>query len=245
MMRTKNISTFISSLAISLLLFTQAAHAQSARKVIAELQRDTIPFFRGFAVSADLIGPLEYALSDYGQFEASLRINLKDKYFPTIEVGLGKADRSDDITLMEYKTSAPFGRIGCDFNIMKDKHDIYRILVGARYAFTSFKYDLYHPDITDPEYRTKWKERYKEIIRSLRSHYPKARFIMLLTVLMHYPTWDDALDEIVEELGDERLTHFRFKRCGAATPGHPRLPEQYEMASELTAYITRLENVWE
>ena len=150
MMRTKNISTFISSLAISLLLFTQAAHAQSARKVIAELQRDTIPFFRGFAVSADLIGPLEYALSDYGQFEASLRINLKDKYFPTIEVGLGKADRSDDITLMEYKTSAPFGRIGCDFNIMKDKHDIYRILIGARYAFTSFKYDLYHPDITDP-----------------------------------------------------------------------------------------------
>ena len=101
------------------------------------------------------------------------------------------------------------------------------------------------PDITDPGYRTKWKERYKDIIRSLRSHYPKARFIMLLTVLMHYPTWDDALDEIVEELGDERLTHFRFKRCGAATPGHPRLPEQYEMASELTAYITRLENVWE
>ncbi|MBR4622886.1 MAG: electron transporter RnfD [Ruminococcus sp.] len=95
------------------------------------------------------------------------------------------------------------------------------------------------PDITDPKYRRKWKERYKEIILDLRGHYPKARFVMLLTVLMHDPTWDDALDEIVEELGGEWIEHFRFKRCGKATPGHPRLQEQYEMASELTAYLVK------
>lgn len=104
------------------------------------------------------------------------------------------------------------------------------------------------PDITDPAYRVKWKERYKEIIRDLRSHYPKAQIILLLTVLMHDPSWDAALDEIVSELtaeGMEKLSHFTFRRCGNATPGHPRLPEQYEMASELTAYISRMGNeIW-
>lgn len=105
------------------------------------------------------------------------------------------------------------------------------------------------PDINDPEYRRKWKDRYEDIIRDLRSHYPKAQFIMLLTVLMHDPSWDRALDEIVSELTDEgdcRISHFTFTRCGKATPGHPRLPEQYEMASELTAYISRLgDGIWE
>lgn len=105
------------------------------------------------------------------------------------------------------------------------------------------------PDITGPIYRKKWKDRYKDIIRSLRSHYPKAQFILLLTVLMHERTWDEALDEIVAELkaeGDEGVTHFMFRRCGKATPGHPRLPEQYEMASELTAFISRkYRDIWE
>ncbi|MBR4555093.1 MAG: electron transporter RnfD [Ruminococcus sp.] len=105
------------------------------------------------------------------------------------------------------------------------------------------------PDINEPGYRSKWKERYKDILRDLRSHYPNARFILLLTVLMHDPSWDAALDEIVAELGaegEDKVTHFTFTRCGKATPGHPRLPEQYEMASELTAYISRMDpGIWE
>ncbi|MBR6044958.1 MAG: electron transporter RnfD [Ruminococcus sp.] len=102
------------------------------------------------------------------------------------------------------------------------------------------------PDINDPEYRRRWKDRYEDIIRDLRGHYPKAVFILLLTVLMHDPTWDRALDEIVSELGDGKILHFNFKRCGKATPGHPRLPEQYEMASELTAFISRLgDGIWD
>lgn len=104
------------------------------------------------------------------------------------------------------------------------------------------------PDITDPAYRRKWKDGYEGIIRTLRGHYPKARFIMLLTVLMHDPEWDKAVDEIVCELteqGDDKISHLTFKRSGKATPGHPRLPEQYEMASELTAYISRMgDDIW-
>lgn len=101
------------------------------------------------------------------------------------------------------------------------------------------------PDINDPEFRTRWKDRYKDIINDLRSKYPKATFILLLTVLCHDPSWDDAVDEIARELDDERITHFKFTRTGKATPGHPRLSEQYEMAGELTAYISLMgDKVW-
>ena len=102
------------------------------------------------AVSADLIGIAETTLGDYGQYEAALRINLRDKYFPVIEVGYGKADADDPSTRLAYKTSAPYGRIGIDFNIAKNKHDDYRIYAGARYALTYYKFDVIGEGIKDP-----------------------------------------------------------------------------------------------
>lgn len=108
-----------------------------------------------------------------------------------------------------------------------------------------------HPDvdITEPIYREKWKTAYKKIIRDLRSKYPNATFIMILTLLMHSPDWDKAINEIVEELkseGDDKISHLMFKRTGKATPGHPRISEQCEMAEELTAYISNMgDSIWE
>ncbi len=167
-MTQKRTSSFISRIAaISLFLALPATHlaaqnrpgkAQSrpgkvqsktkAQTAVAE--KDTIPFFRGVAVSADLIGIAETTLGDYGQYEAAMRINLRDKYFPVIEVGYGKADADDPSTRLAYKTSAPYGRIGIDFNIAKNKHDDYRIYAGARYALTYYKFDVIGEGIKDP-----------------------------------------------------------------------------------------------
>lgn len=73
-------------------------------------------------------------------------------------------------------------------------------------------------DITDPDYRAKWKNAYKSIILDLRSKYPNATFVLLLTVLCHGEEWDKAVDEIANELNDEKITHFMFTRTGKATP---------------------------
>lgn len=151
MMPRKNIFIFITVLAISLLTIPSAATAQNRKHQHVE-QPDSTPLFNGVAVGIDLVGPIQRAVSDYGQYEAMLRLNLKDRYFPVVELGLGSADYKDDVTGITYKTSAPFGRIGVDFNILKDKHDKYRLFVGGRYGFTSFKYDLGSPGITDPAY---------------------------------------------------------------------------------------------
>lgn len=136
-----------------MLFASMPASAQSRAKNIIE-QPDTIPLFRGLAVSVDAFGAGQMLLGNYGQYEAALRINLKDKYFPIIELGLGKADAKDDGTNIRYKTSAPYGRIGIDWNLMRNKHDIYRLYGGVRYAFTTFKYDLKGPDVTDPVWGT-------------------------------------------------------------------------------------------
>jgi len=131
------------------------AFAQSSRRAEQERLRlkqidDSIPLYRGIQIKADMVGLAQKMVSDYGQYEAGVRVNLKDKYFPTLEVGLGEADHHDIVTLTSYKTSAPYGKIGADFNIMKNKHDIYRLYLGVRYAYTSFKFDVDHPDIVDP-----------------------------------------------------------------------------------------------
>ena len=72
-------------LACLLMLGGASANAQNQKKM-ATVEKDTIPFFRGMAVGVDVIGPVQLMVSDYGQYEASLRINLKDKYYPVFEL---------------------------------------------------------------------------------------------------------------------------------------------------------------
>ncbi len=91
--------------------------------------------------------------------------------------------------------------------------------------------------IKTPEYRRKWKDGYISMLNSLREKHPDAKFVLILTVLGHDRTWDDALDEIVEEVNSPDVTHFMFTRTGRGTNGHPRATEQEEMACELYEYF--------
>ncbi|MCD8210626.1 MAG: DUF6048 family protein [Prevotella sp.] len=143
-----SISVYILSLVISFSMLLAPLNAQAQKKGTEEA--DSIAFFRGFAVSVDLVGLIQMAASSYGQYEAALRINLKDRYFPIVEVGLGRTNNTSDVTQNTYKTSAPYFKVGIDFNLLKNKHDFYRVFAGLRYAFTSFKYDLNNPEVVDP-----------------------------------------------------------------------------------------------
>lgn len=156
-MTPKRISSFISSsVAISLMLLAPAtAQAQNQRKDAkaqqnAAAREDSIPLLRGVALSADLAGLAQLAFSDYGQYEAALRVNLKDKYFPVVELGYGTADTDDPTTSLKYKTSAPYARVGLDFNIARNRHDDYRIYAGFRYALTYYKFDASSYGMHDP-----------------------------------------------------------------------------------------------
>lgn len=149
-MRLKNIFTYILLLvAISFAASDTMAQNRSAT-IDGKESSDSISLYRGIAVSIDAAGAVQRAVSSYGQYEAALRINLKDRYFPVVEIGIGDADNTDDATSLRFKTSAPYFKAGCDFNILKNKHDDYRAYVGVRYAFTSFKYDVEGQSVNDP-----------------------------------------------------------------------------------------------
>ena len=148
------ISCFASRLAVSLLLLVLMAPAASGQKLF-RLEKDSIPFFRGFAVSFDLVGPAMLMLGDHGEYEGALRLNLHDQWFPTFEMGIGRANReNDEVTGLTYKTTAPYFRLGMDWNVMKNKHLPNRIYAGFRYGFTAFKADITNKKLSDPVYKT-------------------------------------------------------------------------------------------
>ena len=150
-------------------------------------------------------------------------------YGPDVETLTGLETTYDKLSFVPY---SPQGLTPWDFS--RFTPDIVVCAIGQ---------NDHHPNpevIGDAGYMTRWKDRYKEIIRDLRSHYKTAKFVLILTVLKHDLRWEDAVSEVVAELADPDITRFRFTRSGLATDGHPRVTEQEEMAMELSAYLRTL-----
>ena len=133
------ISTCISRSVISIFVLLLAALPAEGQKLF-KLEKDSIPLMRGFQVSFDLVGAAQMMLSDYGQYEGALRLNLHDQWFPVFELGIGKANHEDDeVTDLSYKTN--------------------RLFAGFRYAYTSYKVDVWNSKFTDPVW--KWPVQYE------------------------------------------------------------------------------------
>lgn len=82
-----------------------------------------------------------------------------------------------------------------------------------------------------------WRKQYKAFLEKIRGQYPKAHIVCCTTLLNHDESWDRSIEQVCEEIDDENITHYMFKRNGNATPGHLRISEAEEMAEELTFYI--------
>ena len=156
MTQTPHISSFISRLTVSLLLlFVGLGSTQAQVTKMFTMEKDSIPLFCGLSVSFDLVGPAMMLLSDHGEYEGALRVNLHDQWFPIFEMGLGRANHEkDEVTELTYKTSAPYFRIGMDWNILRKKHQPNRMYAGFRYAFTSYNVDIIREDLPDPVWQS-------------------------------------------------------------------------------------------
>lgn len=99
-------------------------------------------------------------------------------------------------------------------------------------------------NISDPDYRKVWKTAYIKMVRDLDKKYSSPKFVLTTTILMHDADWDNAIEEIKNELNEMGIKayHNLFTRNGAATPGHPRLAEHNEMAGELTKFIENIKD---
>lgn len=113
---------------------------------------DTIPLFNGAYIGVDLYGPGSKLLGgDFMSGEVSLAVNLKNKFIPTIELGMGATDTWNETGIHYKSKAAPFFRIGLDYNTMaKKKEKNSYLYAGLRYAFSSFKYDVSTMPASDP-----------------------------------------------------------------------------------------------
>lgn len=112
---------------------------------------DTIPFYNGVSVEVDLFGLGGKLLgTDYVSSEVSIVANLKNRFLPTLEVGLGAADTWSETGIHYKSKAAPFFRIGVDYNTMAKKQEKRSYLyAGVRYAATSFRYDVSSLPVSD------------------------------------------------------------------------------------------------
>ncbi len=123
-------------------------------------EKETKPaLLNGLTVQVD-VASLAYNFISKGETystEASIQANLRNKYFPIVEVGFGGADKmtADNIG---FKTNGLFGRVGFDLNLLKQKEGSKPtnnlFLAGVRLGFTNFLYDVSNVVVADDYWGT-------------------------------------------------------------------------------------------
>lgn len=148
---------------------------EAPSQYVSEVRENPKPdFFQGFSLFFDLFSPFQRSLTDFGGIEGGLRLNLRNTYFPVVELGYGLCDHTDNNTQIIYKAQAPYLKAGIDFNLLKDKFSDNRLFVGIRYGFSSYKFDISGPAIVDPYWGGSSPFSYTGI--STTSHWAEAVF---------------------------------------------------------------------
>ncbi len=79
----------------------------------------------------------------YGLLDFSVALNMHNRYLPTFEFGLGTAKRKSDKFTFTYRTpTAPYFKIGADYNFLYNSNPDYKFLAGVRYGFSAFRYSV-------------------------------------------------------------------------------------------------------
>lgn len=142
-------------------LLPVTAQTSSTKQTLAN---DSIPSFKGMAISVDLFSPGAYIFgSDFFSSEIAIEANILNRIFPIAEIGYGRTDATDEDSQFHYKTAAPYFRIGMNYNIQYKRQRPDHIYAGIRLGFTSFKYDVYGPEMKDPVWGDKIPFKYNDI----------------------------------------------------------------------------------
>lgn len=106
----------------------------------------------GLHLSADVFGyiyPL-FVQDKYYSAEVSAALDINNRFFPTVEVGLGQADMVSQLYEIGYRTRAPYYRVGMDYNMQYRSDKPGYIYLGGRVGYTSFDYSVDAPPLVDP-----------------------------------------------------------------------------------------------
>ncbi len=122
---------------------------ETVKKIKVNKQKNQV--LQGIGISVDLFGiGAKIFDSDYLSSEIAVEATLRNGFLPIVEIGFGTSDMTDDDKDISYKTSAPYFRLGLNYDFTHKKNTFYAIYGGLRYGFCSLSYDISAPDMTDP-----------------------------------------------------------------------------------------------
>lgn len=132
------------------LLLAVPAVARSQSKYRLEVPAPPAKLINGVAVGVDGVGfGMKLASARFANMEVIGRLNMLEKYFPIVELGVGECKREGEEMNTTFSTRAPYFRVGADYCSTK-KRNGNRLLFGLRYGFSRFNYDYSNPDFHDP-----------------------------------------------------------------------------------------------
>lgn len=111
-----------------------------------DVKEEKIPLYQGLKIEVDVYSMLRSALNKESySFEANAQVNLLEKFFPILEMGLAGANKTS-INNYGFRTNGLFSKIGIDYNLLKPNAPGTKIhryfFVGGRYGFSHFSYDV-------------------------------------------------------------------------------------------------------
>ena len=137
-----NIFKYFAVLGSFIFLFNFSVFAQDDE----EYQEERIPLLQGVMIEVDAFSAVMSAVNrETYSFEAAMRINLRERFFPVVEVGFAGANK---ISIHDYgfRTDGFFARIGLDYNMLQPNTPTTNIrryfFIGGRYGISPFSYDI-------------------------------------------------------------------------------------------------------
>lgn len=111
---------------------------------ITSLPKMKYPLLVDATIGVDIWDPVMRAFGQkYGLTSFSVDLNLHNRYFPVIEVGLGNAsDASSDRDFHFKSPMSVFFKIGANYNFIYNSNPDYKFFAGLRYGFAPFKWGI-------------------------------------------------------------------------------------------------------
>lgn len=102
------------------------------------------PRLHALSVGLDIWDPFMRCIGQhYGIGSAWVELSLHNWIKPYVEVGLGAASNTPAASNFTYRSPmAPFFKLGVNYNFLYNSNPDYQLLLGLRYGFTRFSYEI-------------------------------------------------------------------------------------------------------
>ena len=126
------------------------------------------PRLTDLSIGINLAEPLFMAFGQsYASADVNATLNMWNRIQPTVELGLGWANKSPDDMNFTYKGKpSPYFKVGANYNFLFKNTPDYQVFLGVRLGYSTFSFD-----VADVRYvNSYWNEDIPYAIKGERSH---------------------------------------------------------------------------